>query len=54
MEQAAMSINPNSRRPYHKPQLKLYGDIKTLTQSFAVEGIAGDGSGMNAVPNKTN
>lgn len=54
MEQAAMSINSNPRQPYHKPQLKLYGDIKTLTQSVAVDGIALDGGGQSAVPNKTN
>ncbi|MGK7927909.1 MAG: hypothetical protein AB4290_22175 [Spirulina sp.] len=49
-----MSIDRNLRRPYNTPQLRNYGDIKTLTQNTAVEGIAPDGAGMNAVPNKTN
>ncbi|MEM9540385.1 MAG: hypothetical protein AAGA60_12910 [Cyanobacteria bacterium P01_E01_bin.42] len=45
----------NPKRAYHKPQLRLYGDIKTLTQNVAVEGISSDGAGMNGVtPNKTN
>jgi hypothetical protein len=49
-----MSTQQNLRRPYQKPQLKMYGDIKTLTQNFDEEGIAPDGAGMGAIPNKTN
>ncbi|MEM9540386.1 MAG: hypothetical protein AAGA60_12915 [Cyanobacteria bacterium P01_E01_bin.42] len=44
----------NFKSPYCKPQLRLYGDIKTLTQNVAdIEGSA-DGAGMDVVPNKTN
>ncbi|MBP0022218.1 MAG: hypothetical protein J7647_32260 [Cyanobacteria bacterium SBLK] len=47
--------NQNLRRAYHKPHLKLYGNIKTLTQNVAVEGISSDGAGQAPVtPNKTN
>ena len=49
-----MSTHHNFRRPYYKPHLKLYGNIKTLTQNVAVKGIAPDGAGMLAEPNKTN
>lgn len=49
-----MSTDRNPRRTYHKPQLKRYGDLKTLTKAVAVEGISPDGAGFEGQPNKTN
>lgn len=45
--------NPTTKKPYQQPQLKVYGDIKTITAAVAVEGNV-DGAGNNAVPNRTN
>ncbi|MBE9118217.1 hypothetical protein IQ249_20185 [Lusitaniella coriacea LEGE 07157] len=42
----------NQKQPYHQPQVKIYGDIKNLTLSVAIEGNI-DGAGQDAVPNKT-
>lgn len=44
---------PTTKKPYQPPQLKVYGDIKTITASVAVEGNP-DGAGPDAVPNRTN
>ncbi|MEC4807073.1 MAG: hypothetical protein SAJ12_16565 [Jaaginema sp. PMC 1079.18] len=40
-----------AKQPYSQPQLKVYGDIKTLTASVATGGNIDGGGG---VPNRTN
>lgn len=53
MEKDKMPAQPQSnKRPYRSPQLKNYGDIKTLTLSVADLGNE-DGAGDSAVPNRT-
>jgi hypothetical protein len=47
-----MDNSESRKRPYRQPQLKVYGDIKTITASVAVEGNV-DGAGPSAVPNRT-
>ncbi|MDB9311891.1 hypothetical protein PN462_02165 [Spirulina sp. CS-785/01] len=49
-----MSASNLNKKPYHRPELKIYGNIAQLTQASAVDGEAGDGAGMDVVPNKTN
>ncbi|MDY6785575.1 MAG: hypothetical protein SW833_23995 [Cyanobacteriota bacterium] len=43
----------NRKRPYHQPQLKLYGDIKTLTLALSTEDITQDSAGSSGPVNKT-
>lgn len=42
-----------TKRDYHKPTLRRYGTINTLTQAVADFGTNSDGAGGSDVPNKT-
>jgi len=34
-----ISSTPNQcKKPYHKPQLQVYGDLKDITQAVAISG----------------
>ena len=39
--------NPKqSKRPYRKPQLQVYGDLREITQTFAMAGKMDGGAGQ--------
>ena len=42
-----------NKQGYHKPVLKLYGNISAMTQSSGMSGTTFDGSGNNGNDNKT-
>ena len=41
------------KQPYQRPNLKIYGNIETLTRVVGISGSATDNGGMATVPNKT-
>ncbi len=43
---------PSIKKPYQKPQLCIYGDIRTITLTTGLTKVSGDGGGMGS-PNKT-
>jgi hypothetical protein len=38
----------SSKKPYHRPRLVVYGDLRTLTQALGMTG-ANDGGGMKGM-----
>ncbi len=53
MERSDMSHpQPTRKRRYQSPQLAVYGNLTSLTQTIADIGNI-DGAGMSAVPNRT-
>lgn len=40
-------VKPQQRKPYSKPQLKIYGDIRTLTRNIARNSVRDGGSNSN-------
>lgn len=43
-----------AKHPYHPPQLKMYGDIKTLTQALSISDLTADNQADTNNPiNKT-
>ena len=41
------------KRPYHQPQIKMYGDIKTLTLALSTEDVNIDSNGSSSPINRT-
>ncbi|MDY7014223.1 MAG: hypothetical protein SVX43_11615 [Cyanobacteriota bacterium] len=47
------ACSQNQKRPYRQPQLKMYGDIKTLTLSMSIDDVNPDSGTPSPTINKT-
>jgi hypothetical protein len=39
---------PDSRKPYRKPELKVYGTVRAITRNVGTKGKMSDGAGPKA------